>query len=53
MSMLAGAILVPPSVPGGMWAVSLLGYAVMFGAALLWCKRPPWRRPRGIKRNGA
>ncbi|WP_165774203.1 DUF3040 domain-containing protein [Mycolicibacterium sphagni] len=54
MAMQACAIFVPPSITGGILAVSVLGYVVMFYAALLWCKAPQRhpRRPR-YRRGGA
>jgi hypothetical protein len=51
MAMLACAIFVPPSIAGGIFAVSVLGYLVMFGAALMWCKGPPRPRRRAEFRN--
>ncbi len=36
--LLAGGILVPHSFITGILAVSILGYIVMFAAALLWCR---------------
>ncbi|WP_166654960.1 MULTISPECIES: DUF3040 domain-containing protein [Mycobacteriaceae] len=42
-SMMMGAVLVPKTIPGGLFALALLGYCVMFGAALLWCGRPSHR----------
>lgn len=44
MAMQASAILIPRSVTGGVFGVSLLGYFVMFSAALLFCKRSSARR---------
>jgi O-antigen/teichoic acid export membrane protein len=53
MAMLACAILIPRSIVGGIAAVSVLGYLVMFSAALMWCKAP-LRRPRRsrLRRDG-
>jgi hypothetical protein len=42
------AILIPRAITGGTFVVSLLGYFVMFAAALLWCNAPP--RPRRYRR---
>ncbi len=49
MSMLACAVLIPRTVTGGIFVVSVLGYVVMFGAALLWCNGP--LRPRSRFRD--
>ena len=46
MAMQACAILIPRSVAGATLAVSVLGYLVMFGAVLLWCRRSPLRLRR-------
>jgi hypothetical protein len=44
-AMLGFAILVPPSIAGGIFAVSILGYFIMFAAALLWSRRPACDAP--------
>jgi hypothetical protein len=45
MTMQASAILIPRSIAGGVFGVTVLGYVVMFSAALVWCKGPSrrWR----------
>lgn len=42
--MLTFAIFVPARIEGGILAVSVLGYLVMFAAALSWFERAPLRR---------
>jgi len=43
-AMLASGIFIPPSIPAGTFMVSVLGYVVMFGAAVGWCYAPIRRR---------
>lgn len=52
MAMLASAIFVPRFIPFGILTVSILGYLVMFNAALRWFKGPP-RRPHRVIFRGA
>jgi peptidoglycan/LPS O-acetylase OafA/YrhL len=52
MAMLACAILIPRSIPGGVFVVSVLGYMVMFCAALRWCNAPRLPRRRAVARGG-
>ena len=52
MAMLACAILIPRSIPGGVLVVSVLGYVVMFWAALRWCNAPRLRRRRAVAQRG-
>ena len=46
MAMMAGAIFVSKCIPGGVLIVSVLGYLVMFDAALRWFAGPVRRRHR-------
>ncbi|NTY60332.1 DUF3040 domain-containing protein [Mycolicibacterium sphagni] len=46
---MAGAVLVPKITAKGLVVVALLGYAAMFSAALLWCRRPPCRNQTGTR----
>jgi hypothetical protein len=44
MAMLISAVFVPRSVPGGIFTASILGYLIMFDAALRWLRAPLRRR---------
>lgn len=46
VAMQACAILIPRSITGATLVVSVLGYLVMFGAAMLWFRRSPLRLRR-------
>ncbi len=52
MTMLAFAVLIPRSIPGGVFIGSALGYLIMFRAALWWCDVPLLRWRRAVCRRG-